>query len=112
MSSVIEYKGYTGSVEFSESDMLFYGKVLGIRSLIMYEGKDVDSLLNDFHESVDLYLESCKADKREPEVPYKGNLNIRLSPEIHHNAALRAMAFRQSLNSFIQDAVKEKLARA
>ena len=37
MSNVMNYKGYTGSVEFSEEDHIFYGKVLGIRSLISYE---------------------------------------------------------------------------
>ena len=112
MSSVVEYKGYTGSIEFSEEDMLFYGKVLGIRSLILYEGKDVESLLRDFHESIDFYLESCDLDGRKPEAPYKGTLSIRLGPELHHDAAVRAIAYHQSLNSFIQDAVREKLARA
>jgi predicted HicB family RNase H-like nuclease len=38
MNNLIEYKGYIGSVEFSESDSLFFGKVQGIRSLISYEG--------------------------------------------------------------------------
>ena len=36
MSSVMEYKGYVGSVEFSETDGVFYGKVQGIRSLVSY----------------------------------------------------------------------------
>ena len=34
MNNTMEYKGYVGSVEFSEEDALFYGKVLGIRGLI------------------------------------------------------------------------------
>lgn len=34
MSNTMLYKNYAGSVEFSEEDGLFYGKVLGIRSLI------------------------------------------------------------------------------
>ena len=38
MNNTIQYKGYVGSVEFSEEDGIFYGKVLGIRSLISYEG--------------------------------------------------------------------------
>ena len=38
MSNTITYKNYIGSVEFSEEDSLFYGKVLGIKSLISYEG--------------------------------------------------------------------------
>ena len=36
MNNTIQYKGYIGSVEFSEEDGLFYGKVMGIRSLISY----------------------------------------------------------------------------
>ena len=32
MKNIMEYKGYIGSVEFSEADGLFFGKVQGIRS--------------------------------------------------------------------------------
>ena len=53
----MEYKGYVGSVEFSEADGLFYGKVQGIRSLISYEGTDAKSLVTDFHDAIDDYLE-------------------------------------------------------
>ena len=44
MSSVMKYKDYIGSVEFSEKDKVFYGKVLGIRSLISYEGENAKEL--------------------------------------------------------------------
>lgn len=33
------YKGYVGSVEFSDADGVFFGKVQGVRSLISYEGE-------------------------------------------------------------------------
>ncbi len=29
MNNTIQYKGYVGSVEFSEEDGIFYGKVMG-----------------------------------------------------------------------------------
>ena len=61
MNNTIQYKGYVGSVEFSEEDSIFYGKVLGIRSLISYEGENAAELLNDFHDAVDDYLKYCKA---------------------------------------------------
>ena len=44
---MIRYKGYVGSVEFSEEDGIFYGKVMGVRSLISYEGENEKELLND-----------------------------------------------------------------
>ena len=33
---IMVYKGYTGSIEFSEEDSILCGKVIGIRSLISY----------------------------------------------------------------------------
>ena len=39
MKNTMQYKGYVGSVEFSEEDGIFFGKVLGIRSVISYDGK-------------------------------------------------------------------------
>ena len=56
MSNEMEYKGYTGSVEFSEADGLFYGKVIGIRALVSYEGHTLQELADDFHAAVDDYL--------------------------------------------------------
>ena len=58
MSKTVEYKGYIGSIEYSESDKVFFGKVLGIKSLISYEGNNIDELTQDFHEAIDAYLES------------------------------------------------------
>ena len=83
MNNTIQYKGYVGSVEFSEEDGIFYGKVMGIRSLISYEGESARELLDDFHDAVDDYLETCKAEGKEPEVAFEGSFNIRLSPDLH-----------------------------
>ena len=55
MDNTIPYKGYVGSVEFSEEDRIFYGKVMGVQSLISYEGENEEELLNDFHAAVDDY---------------------------------------------------------
>lgn len=49
---IVEYKGYVGSIEFSEEDQLYYGKVLDSRSLISYEGKSVSELIQDFHDVI------------------------------------------------------------
>ena len=112
MNNVMEYKGYVGSVEFSEKDGVFYGKVQGIRSLISYEGTTANGLVSDFHEAVDDYLEACKKEGSSPETPYKGSLNVRFkNSDIHRRAAVYAIMHEQSLNSFIEEAVEEKLAR-
>lgn len=57
---VMEYKGYTGSIEFSEEDNVYFGKVIGIRSLISYEGENKEQLFENFKESVDDYRTLCE----------------------------------------------------
>ncbi len=110
MNNFMEYKEYVGSVEFSEADGLFYGKVQGIRSLISYEGSDAKSLVKDFHDAIDDYLELCESEGSKPEVAYKGSMNVRFkNSDIHRRAAIYAMSHEQSLNSFIEEAVEEKL---
>ena len=58
VGNMSQYKGYVGSCEFSEEDRIFYGKVMGVRSLISYEGENEKELLNDFHAAVDDYLKT------------------------------------------------------
>ena len=106
MKNTLEYKGYIGSLEFSEEDGLLFGKVLGIRSLISYEGESARELLDDFHHSVDDYLSLCEAEGTEPERPFKGSFNIRISPELHKKLFIEAVSRNISLNSLVQ----EKLA--
>ena len=111
MNNVMEYKGYIGSVEFSESDGLFFGKVQGIRSLISYEGSNASELVSDFHGAVDDYLTLCEEEGIKPEIAYKGSLNVRFKKrDTHRRAAIYAITHEQSLNSFIEEAVEEKLA--
>lgn len=110
MKNLIEYKGYVGSVEFSQEDGLFYGKVQGIRALISYEGTNAAELIEDFHAAVDDYLAICQEEGKEPEKAYKGSFNIRVSPELHKKIAIYAMENDITLNSFVEQAVKKQLA--
>lgn len=111
MSNLLEYKGYVGSIEFSETDAVFYGKVQGIRSLISYEGENAKELLEDFHNAIDDYLDLCRERGSEPERAYKGTFNIRISPELHKSAAIYAYEHRTSLNAVVETALAGFVAR-
>lgn len=112
MSSVMNYKGYVGSIEFSEEDQILFGQVQGIRSLILYEGTSVKELVDDFHNAVDDYLDLCDKQDKEPERSYKGTFNIRISPELHKSAAIYAIDHKVSLNSVVEKALTSFMARA
>ena len=105
----LEYKGYTGTIEYSKNDALLYGKVLGINGLISYEGKTGHELENDFKEAVDTYLSDCKKNGIVPEKPFKGSFNVRISPKLHQKAALLAMEDKISLNSFVAESIRERI---
>ncbi len=109
MNNTFEYSGYIGTIEFSEEDALFFGKVMGIRSLISYEGKNANELISDFHSAVDDYLAVCKAEGREPEKAYKGSFNIRISPELHKQLVVCATSRQMSLNSFVENALRKSV---
>ena len=110
MNHTIQYKGYVGSVEFSEPDGVFFGKVQGIRSLISYEGVNAAELISDFHGAVDDYLALCEEEGTAPETAYKGSFHVRFkNRDTHRRAAIYALTHGQSLNSFVEEAVRDKL---
>lgn len=48
MSSLLSYKNYNGTVEYSKEDKCLYGKVIGLKSLVSYEGNSIQELETDF----------------------------------------------------------------
>lgn len=105
MKNTMQYKGYVGSVEFSEEDGLFFGKVLGIRSLISYDGKNAQELVEDFHGAVEDYLAMCAAEGK----AYKGSFNVRIPAEMHKQAAICALQNNISLNKIVEQALQQFL---
>lgn len=99
MSNLLSYKNYNGTVEYSKEDNCLFGKVVGIKSLLSYEGNSVQELEQDFQNVIEEYLEDCKDRNVEPEQPYKGTFNVRISPELHRNIAVYAIEHGKSLNA-------------
>lgn len=109
MNNTLKYKDYIGSVEFSEEDNIFYGKVLGIKPLISYEGTTAQELKDDFQNAVNDYLALCAQQHIEPERAYKGTFNVRISPALHKAAAVYAIANSTTLNSVVENALRQAL---
>jgi len=109
--NALEYKGYTGSVEYSAADHCFFGKILGIRALVTYEGLDVDTIEREFQESVDEYLDLCTQEGIAPEKEYSGLFQVRVTPEIHRELAIKAEASGRKLNAIVAEAL-EKYSKA
>ena len=105
MSDLLFYKNYNGTVEYSREDDCLFGKVIGIRSLLSYEGNSVQELEQDFQDVIEEYLADCKERQVEPEQPFKGTFNVKISPELHRNIAIYAMKHGKSLDDAVEEAI-------
>jgi predicted HicB family RNase H-like nuclease len=98
---MIEYRGYTGAIEFDPELRLFTGHVVDLRDEIYFEGDSVEALEASMRRAVDHYLEVCRQRGDDPERPFSGKLNVRLGPELHRAAVLAAAAEGESLNNWL-----------
>lgn len=99
---MMEYKGYTaGPIAFDAEDNTFSGTVAGLRDVIHFEGSTAKELTRAFRESIDVYLEYCAEEGKEPDRPFNGKILVRTEPALHRKAALRAAAEGLSLSQWI-----------
>ncbi len=106
MKNVLEFKGYTGSVEFSADDKVFFGRIIGIRDVVTFEGSTVKALTKAFQESVTDYLETCKEMGKDPDKEFKGSFNVRIKPRTHRLISARSAALKISLNHFVEQVLE------
>ena len=107
--NTLKYKGFIGSVNFSEEDSIFFGKIEGINGMANFEGQSVQELTEAFHEAVNDYLAYCEEEGIQPHKSYSGLLNVRLTPEIHSRVAMLAQRAGISINAFIKQALEKQI---
>ena len=109
----LEYKGYFGSIEYSEGDNCFYGKIVGMeRDCVTYEGESAGELVKDFRGAIDMYLEHCQRKGIEPEKSHKSVLSIRIPSKIQSMVALYAENHGTNIDAFICDTIEKRLETA
>lgn len=106
MSNLLSYKNYNGTVEYSKEDKCLFGKVVGIKSLLSYEGDSIQELEEDFQRVVNEYLIDCEERGVVPEQAYKGSFNVRINPELHRIVAVYAMENGKTLNAAVEEAIR------
>lgn len=111
MTSMLEYGGYVGSIEYNDEDEVFHGRLEFIRDLVTYEGADARSLKQAFREAVDDYLALCREEGRSPDAPLKGSFNVRPGRDLHRRAMIFARRKGLNLNTVVSDALRRYLDR-
>lgn len=104
---MMTYKGYSAKVEFDDEAMIFHGEVIGIRDVVTFQGKTVNELKKEFHDSVDDYLDMCKSRGEEPEKPFSGKFVVRVSPDVHRKVYMAAKKAGQSINAWLSTTLQK-----
>lgn len=111
MNNTLQYKGYTGIVQFDADDRIFYGRIIGIQDIVGFEGTGIDELEKDFRDSVDDYLETCSEIGKIPEKPFSaGRVIVELPPDLHIAIAEKACQEQRSIDSWIADACRKMIS--
>ncbi|MDJ0581059.1 type II toxin-antitoxin system HicB family antitoxin [Crocosphaera sp.] len=65
----MKYKEYKAIIEYDEDDRLFFGRVINIRDIIVFDGLSVDELEQAFQKVIEQYLADCQSFHKAPEIP-------------------------------------------
>ena len=96
---------YTYRVEWSEEDQLHIGRCLEFPSLAAH-GATAERALKEIEKVVGEVIVWMQEENEEIPEPfglkkYKGNLTLRIPPEVHRNLSIRSAEERVSVNQYI-----------
>lgn len=106
--TTMTHKGYVAVIDYDPDLDAFSGRVVNLSSPVTFHGKTPAELRKEFTASVRTYLDVCRERGIEPEKPYSGRFNVRISPQLHRKAALAAVLSGKSLNALVSDAVAKE----
>lgn len=97
----LSYNGYEGTVDVDIDEGVCRGKLLFVPDLVTYVAETPKLLKAAFEEAVDDYLTTCEELGREARKPFRGSFNVRVTPDLHRDAALRAARDEVALNEVV-----------
>lgn len=108
--TTLRYKDYQGSVTYEDGELVL--QILHIDDFITTECDSAADAQTAFEALVDDYLATCAQLGKEPNRPFKGSFNVRVSPDLHRRAAMAAADEGVSLNAWVERAMAQKLEPA
>jgi len=91
---------------------MFRGEFIGLSGGADFYATNVKALKKEGAQSLNVYLDACQKKGIAPYRSYSGKFNVRVSPELHAQAARIAAAENLSLNELVAIAIKEHTAHA
>ncbi len=95
----IAYEGYTASLELDYEQNCIVGRVNGIPDVITFQANTPLEAKEQFVQAIKDYREDCERTGRIPKTSCSGNIQFRVSPELHARALVASKEF-DSFNKF------------
>ena len=104
---------YSYIIEWSDVDDCFLGSIVELERNMTY-GKTREEVLANLKDALVSYVTTSLANNMEIPEPlkirdFKGNITYRTSKERHYHLAKQAKLYGKSINTFIDEAIGEKL---
>lgn len=103
--NILTYKGYSGRFDYDAEADIFHGEVQHINDVVTLQGRSIDELKQALADSVEDYLTFCAEEGRQPQKPFSGRFDLRISPELHQQLAAQAARSGMSLNRWISESL-------
>jgi predicted HicB family RNase H-like nuclease len=97
--ATLGYKGYLGTVEPDTGS--YFGRVVGLRDVITFEGETYKEVTQAFRDSIDDYLDFCVERGEQPDRTFNDKIPLSVPPEFHPRAWARAPAEGLSVHHWI-----------
>ena len=102
--------GYQARIAYDPELDQFRGEILGINGSADFYGKNPPTLRAEFRKSLKVFLDVCKEQGLRPVKEYSGKFNLRISPGLHSEIAVRAKAEDKSINQWVSEVLDESVA--
>ena len=109
--SKIKHKNIYGTIDFDEESKMFFGKLIGINGVVMYEGENAVEFHDNFISAVDEYIHFCEKKKISVMREFKGVFNVRTTPEIHETLNNLSIETGEKINFLVNESLKSFLKR-
>ena len=103
---------YHAKIEYDPELDTFRGEILGLNGGADFYGKNPKELKAEFKKSLKVFLVECSEKGIEPRRSYSGKFNLRISPELHEQLAIKAQVIGKSVNTLAQDALQRLVENA
>ncbi len=101
--NTVTYKGYVATIEPDLEDGILVGRVINTHDIIAFHGQTISETIQSFHAVIDEYLEDCRERGIDPNKPYSGKFNLRLTPDLHSRISAAAARSGKSLNQWVTE---------